>query len=161
MDKESRLAQAITDRAKMADEMDATIEQLKQEIAEEQKPKLRHGDVYVSGSFVFTIARYGGRWRGTHADGSQHKGTEEETLEHISGFRYSHNQLDDLKAMSEDVTEHLEFPYKDSHGDEMQILMSSEFVHFRGNNGMVFNLKEISTIILKLRQMEATLRRQL
>ena len=40
----TQLAQAIEDQAKSADTFTTTIDKLKEQIAEEQKPKLRHGD---------------------------------------------------------------------------------------------------------------------
>lgn len=81
------------------------IERLEAELAEAEKPKLRHGGVYVDRSFVVVVRFCKGEWEATHADGSKMVGTHKRIREHLDDFTFSHNIFDDLKAMSEDLTE--------------------------------------------------------
>ena len=83
------------------------IEKLKHEIAEAEKPKLRHGDQFHDG-IVSIVATLGETWRFYYPDGGYNeRETEKAALEFIEacGYKFLANVFDDSKALQEPLTE--------------------------------------------------------
>ena len=150
---ETKLGQALTDQAKSKDMFDALVDELKQAIAVEAKPKLRHGD--------YRLAKHGGSPRlyikGSDGDmcwcdndavkGSLTAGSDNEPFGNI---------FDDLTAMQEDVTEF-------TAGGNNFTFTTSGGIHIEDDNDMeavVIKSEDIPAVILGLRQMQATQRRK-
>jgi len=132
------------------------------EIEAEKKPKLRHMDygININGSSgiindISSVDRqmvFSRKQRGhTHAS----------KIEGI-GLTVLGNLDDDLKAMQEDVAEHEEYPIDNECNESFRLLLSGDqTVHMRSNKGcMILNQGQLGGLILKLIQMQATIRRE-
>ena len=75
------------------------------ETAQAEKPKLRNGNVYVSGTFVVVVRYYKSEWEAQHKDGSTTRGNEGSIFSHIEHFTFSHNIFDDLEELAKPLKE--------------------------------------------------------
>ncbi len=150
------------------------VAKLDELIAEEkgktQKPKLRHGDeILHNGELNYCLYQKDAN----KVDGKNpliavtstgmSNGNIENYREHDS-IRTGNNIFDDLKALQEDVRV---FEVKDVHGDKLTVMENLNEMRFvtKVTSGcdqccLSFKLSDIPDLILKLRQMEATLKRK-
>lgn len=169
MSTKAKLDQAIADQDRVTNEMAAEVERLKAKLAEEQKPKLRHGDYGIDygkeeKSVPFPMLAFNPH-RGVtpvriaHKDGSG--GFEHD--KDSTAITWLGNIFDDLKALQKDVTEGSYF-YECEHGskDKIEVYLSDAVWLSTKNTTERFRLsmQDLSLFILKLRQMEATLKRK-
>jgi hypothetical protein len=147
---------------------DAEIEALKAKLAEEQKPKLRHGDYGYDKDgdpCLYLCAQSKDR-----GDGPMRRCSSAWLYEYeITGDNFKivtviGNIFDDLKALQEDVTE-FKVGNGEGIGDEADGYFNARFdgrhVWLKvDDDGLYFEPEDISIIILNLRQMEATLKRR-
>ena len=97
-----KLSQSITDKQKMVDEMDCTIQALRDELAEAEKPKLRHGDYGYGGDgpACIMIADWDNHVRVCGDVSMGHPSKAVRKVETHLG-----NIFDDLAVMQKDLTE--------------------------------------------------------
>lgn len=153
MSLEDKLAQAITDQAKSKDMFDALVSDLKQEITESKKPKLRHGRcgyMSVTGAPYITIGN------GVEAVVYFEDGSSKPVGEFQDGLSSSEGvtafeAFDDLTVLQEDVTK-FEVDGLDIRIDSDGDLSLDGEVYIKPD--------KIGEFILKLRQMEMTLKRK-
>ena len=172
-EKQAKIQQAIDGHIEAKAALDvcisekmARLEKVKREIAEEAKPKLRHGDYGEwfgpnKNSFILDLSEatnneYYGLWRVEDGDIGTRIGHSEANF---SKSTILGNIFDDLKALQEDVTE-----FEIDAGANQFATKASFFpnhVNIADEGGEVaINYRNLSTFILKLRQMEATLKRR-
>lgn len=150
----------LDELTKHRDDTDKRIEELKATLAEEQKLKLRHGDY-----------GFGTNWDCNDADAFvfTHQTSEEKSF-YASGMGQINtdpdkhpvlgNIFDDLKAMQEDVTEFEIEGYYD--GEVVKFKLTTDgrvLVRFK-NNTLYIHKEQLGGHALKLRQMQATLKRR-
>ena len=140
--------------------------EIEAEIEAEKKPKLRHGDYGEwygpnKNSFILDLSEatnneYYGLWRVEDGDIGTRIGHSEANF---SKSTILGNIFDDLRALQEDVTE-----FEIDAGANQFATKASFFpnhVNIADEGGEVaINYRNLSTFILKLRQMEATLKRR-
>ena len=137
-----------------ADKIRERIAGLKAELAEAKKPRLtKDGDFSSRGKDDYFHIMLDGVIHNCY--GGENPSGYDPATDIFQG-----NIIDDLKAMQEDVTEDIEFKFKDKFGQVGRILMGCNTVHFRAFSGMILEQEDLDTFILKLRQMQATLKRQ-
>ncbi len=141
-----------------------TIERLKEldieidRLAEEKKPELRHGDYYFDRCSHVIIMADGSKWLLCYGRGGIVKLNTKDTIQRFEacGYKYTYNIFDDLKALSEEVERDKEYIFE-GHGLRLLMCGSTGNVHFRGTG---FWTKDLEPIILKLRQMQATIKKE-
>ena len=138
---------------------DKRICEIEKMIAEESKPKLRHGDY--------------GTWEGDYGKGKAYLHVQcDDSLSPVSNtecyygqtsvddaYAIQGNVFDDLKAMQENVTE---FKVKDEDGStvEFSIRGGQMMIIAEDEDGEIVTYFELSdNVALKLQQMEATMKR--
>jgi hypothetical protein len=142
------------------------IRGLKQQIAEEKKPKLRHGDygLYVRNgdTYKFYVDKAGTlQFEVRQAGWSEYAN---QPLHETAKVIRQGNIFDDLKALQEDVTEfEIEGqPVKD--GVSMEDLSVKTNPHHlvidQGDDRVTLTHDKVPAFILKLRQMEMTMKRK-
>ena len=143
--------------------LDMEIKRLKAELTEAKKPKLRHGQLVGSGHYGPCIIIGNGR----KAKGYDSLGNSiDPEIKGVSSFGVLcediYKELDDLKAMQEEVTEFEQKCYN-CNRDSIKFSIATQGRRFHlelGEESMYINTDSIPAFILKLRQMQATLRRQ-
>jgi hypothetical protein len=155
---EARFKQNLDDRTALegvADAIALGISNLKQKIAEEKKPKLRHGDYGVynkgkDGSRYLHISD-GGTIRPIGSRKSFLDQSSQSSVYDIYG-----NIFDDLKALQEDVEYDKEYEFGRNGG--LRLLLATDGnIHFRGDTG--FWLKDAMPVARMIQRMEATMKR--
>lgn len=133
------------------------IAELEKAIAEEQKPKLRHGDYGLSDrqdSSHLVCADNAGALRWTNFTGG-YDGKRVTEGDHISHFVHFGNIFDDLTALQEDVTG---FDYDNTgfrlKGRDLQLK------YHNNGRGQTWNIDLTPELVMQIRQMEATLKRR-
>ncbi len=138
-------------------------ELIAEEKAKTEKPKLRHGDVYVKGGRITTVSLRGGKYTLTHTDGSVNEDIDAKiTRLFLAEYDFSHNLVDDLEALKEDVDDY-EISCNRLSSDKFRAYVwRDDIVILDNRNGDDIHLdsEHLATLILKLRQMEATLKRR-
>lgn len=134
----------------------------KSALAALDKPRLRHGDVYVTGSFVAIVRRESdGKWTVTHKDGSRRTTDESEMLNHVKDFLYIFN-LDDLKELGKELSKFKFEPNDKSHDAQpvtvkRVIIDNSLCVVFGDHDWWThMNLAEAKDFSMKLRRVIIT-----
>lgn len=155
---EAKLAQAIKDRDTQTDCMNIEIALIEEQIAEEAKPKLRHGDYWpINGSYQIVLKRDSDlELFGDRSGCGMRPGIS--NLELRTG-----NIFDDLKALQEDVTEFEIEESKKHYSLKASLYTASDGgVQLVDSSGHEIGIDSaiLSAFILKLRQMEATLKRE-
>jgi hypothetical protein len=150
------------------DHTNGRIEELEQLIAEEQKPKLRHGDYgyFLSGARWLIIKR---NEILEISGGCSASGMKASALPSYDRDGYVGNIFDDLAAMQEDVTEfEVKSPSHQTTGYLVHGRQSGdgngfilEVTNYDGKYQSVrLDSPQMKKLALKLRQMEATLKRR-
>ena len=134
------------------------IERLEAELAEAEKPELRHGD-YGTGDYKGTVIEW-------QCDGSAPDGMCLESFglvsNHIQWFRPGQlvnlrvfgNAQDDLKAMAEVLTE---FTVENGSFQTIKVKISDGFLRMRDRGGyMLIRACALPELILNLRRLQAT-----
>lgn len=171
-EKQIRLKQNEVEQKSNQDNADRLAEELAEltaKLADTKKPKLRHGDVRrwpcASKSF------YGGLWsiadlsdsgdiKQVWIGGKTNQSIKAEGYPNISDSVEMFNIIDDLKALQENVTK---FEVDDFGGESIKCWVSDDDdirISFNKQCALFLKPDEFSAFILKLRQMEATLKRQ-
>ena len=136
------------------------IAELEQKLAEEKKPKLRHGDYGFwrwnrSSHYIIVLNKKDElcyQWE---------KGLGVKTqrvLDNTEDFVILGNAFDDIKSMQEDVTE---FTFTSESDPLLVEVTDIDGIRLSVKGAVIYVYRdEISSFVLKLRQMEATLKRR-
>lgn len=137
-------------------------EELKKQIAEEAKPKLKHGECFHDGcNSVVTVKGVNG-WHRLYGKSMKPAETESSLLATLKACHYKPTGfmfpvVDDLKAMQEKVKYNKE--YKFGHNKGLALLLDgSGDIHFRGDTG--FWLKDATPVANMIRRMQVTHQRR-
>lgn len=172
---EAKLEQAHRDRTMQIgtlEQMDCEIESLKEQIAEEKKPKLRHGDYGLwdreaslsSDNLTFIALEVGDKLHWLSKDNSNStykKDCGPVDYKNLDDFVKLGNIFDDLKALQEDVTEFVSHSTKTDRCIRFKLNREGALhVAIEKEGGVQAGLHlDISHITPLLRQMEMTMKR--
>jgi hypothetical protein len=153
----------VMEAEKDSDKHKERILEIEAQIAEEKKPKMRNGDVYDDDEGCLVIVgKRNGKFVPIREDERTTKFRQDDG--YYNNCRPAFNAYDEMKALQENVTE---FEMKDKHGDKLlakrmrgQLHLTIDVTSGFNKNVLCFTEKQEAELILKLRQMEATMKRE-
>jgi hypothetical protein len=161
---EIALEQALKDNASSRDMFDALIKTPEAKIADEAKPKLRDGDYGICGNQQWAHIHGQTFWTDEKFSNPRNRISELTDSHFIENSPSILNFADDLTALQEEVTDKWIKFVTDTAGNcvDLKVQLTEKAVWLYSSNGRGVQLKaeKLSRLILKLRQMEATLKRR-